>query len=249
MLNGKQSIISESKIEGILADKWYNVDLLVKQNVFVAKLALEKSPPGDKYGNAPVILKGEDLWIKSGSTGLQTDMVKGAMFDAYKVTHEDCFVDPFDSDTAKQYLVKTNRYHELYKNELSLIYEQGETDPSPWVFKENFFAKKQVFYRKPIENEKVEVTTMIDKVYDTGSITYQVWLGKPDAVLEKYIYYSNKGNSIVVVIKLNNIKLVHFENFSAQVIFSGTLKLKPKTWSQFVFGSDENNITCTYYNA
>lgn len=64
-------------------------------------MGLEKSPPGNKYGNAALVLRGEDLWIKSGSSGLQTDMVKGAMFDFYKVTHEDCYVDPFDSDTAK----------------------------------------------------------------------------------------------------------------------------------------------------
>ena len=90
---------------------------------------------------------------------------------------------------------------------------------------------------------------MIDKVYDTGSITYQVWLGKPEAVLYKYIYYSNKGNNVVVAIKLNSIRLIHFDNYQPSVIFSGSLKLKPKTWSLFVFGSDESSITCTYFNA
>jgi hypothetical protein len=39
--------------------------------------------------------------------GLMTENVQGSMFDNFKVDHEDCFVDPFDSDKAKKYKVKT----------------------------------------------------------------------------------------------------------------------------------------------
>lgn len=172
MLNGKQSIISESKIDGILADKWYNIDLVVKQNVFVVKFGLEKVDTPSKYSNAPVVLKGEDLWIKSGSSGVMTDMVQGAMFDNYSVQHEDCFVDPFDSDKAKQYTVHTNRFHELYRNDLSLIWEQDSDDGTPWLYKENYFGKKMCLYRKPAEVEKVDPTVLIDKVFDTGTIAF-----------------------------------------------------------------------------
>lgn len=45
------------------------------------------------------------------------------MFDNYKVNHEDCFVDPFDTDKAKRYKVKTNRFYEQYKSDISIIWD------------------------------------------------------------------------------------------------------------------------------
>ncbi len=64
--------------------------------------------------NAPIVLRAEDLYIKSGAIALTTDNSKGNFFDNFKVESLVCFQDPFDSDKATHYNVITNRYKEKY---------------------------------------------------------------------------------------------------------------------------------------
>jgi hypothetical protein len=104
----------------------------------VAKLGLEKDNNPGKYSNIPKVLKGEDLYLKSGQMGLLTDNIQGAMFDSYKIDHVDCFIDPFDSDKAKKFTVRTNRFHETYKNDIKLIWEENIKETNFWIYKENF---------------------------------------------------------------------------------------------------------------
>jgi len=89
MIKGEQTIISTSKIDGVLSEKWYNIELVAKQNVFSAKIGLEKENVPSKYVNIPIILRGEDLYLKSGQNGLLTENTAGAMFDGFKIDHED----------------------------------------------------------------------------------------------------------------------------------------------------------------
>ena len=53
--------------------------LEVKQNLFVVKMDLETS--NTDYMNLPVVLKGEDLYLKSGNIALFTDNASGSYFD------------------------------------------------------------------------------------------------------------------------------------------------------------------------
>ena len=57
----------------------YKLRLEVKQNLFVVKMDLETS--NTDYMNLPVVLKGEDLYLKSGNIALFTDNASGSYFD------------------------------------------------------------------------------------------------------------------------------------------------------------------------
>jgi hypothetical protein len=134
------------------------------------------------------------------------------MFDNFKIDHEDCYVDPFDSDKAKRYKVRTNRFHELYKNDINLIWQQSPKDNNPWVYKENFLGKKFAFYRKPDETDKAPPALLINKVFDIGTIAFSVLFSKPDAILFTFLYYTSSKENFAVSISANKIKIVHIEN-------------------------------------
>lgn len=51
------------------------MELSVKQNLFIGKLGQEKKDTYTKYQNIPVVIKGEDLYLKSGASGLMTDNI------------------------------------------------------------------------------------------------------------------------------------------------------------------------------
>lgn len=138
----------------IILIKRYNIELKVKQNAFSAKIGIEKDDVASKYSNIPIILKGEDLYLKSGQNGLATENTAGAMFDSFFIDHEDCHLDEFDQDKAKKYVVKTNRFHELYKNDINFIWEQHKDDTNPWEYKKNFFLRKAALWKTSIKDEK-----------------------------------------------------------------------------------------------
>ena len=71
----------------------------------------------------PEVLRGEDLYLKSGSVALLTDNAFGTLFDKLNVIHTDCTPDPFDSEKAIEYKIITNRFHELYKIDINILWE------------------------------------------------------------------------------------------------------------------------------
>jgi hypothetical protein len=90
--------------------------------MFTAKFAIEKDNVPSKYNSLPIVVKGEDLYLRSGSVGLMTENCSGSMFDNYKVEPEDCFVDNFDPDKVKKYKVRTSRFHETFNSDISQIW-------------------------------------------------------------------------------------------------------------------------------
>lgn len=71
---------------------------------------------------APILLRGEDLYLRSGSFALTTDNAKNTYFDGVKIWPIDCFVDPFDPEQAIHYKVKTNRFRDMFVNDISLVW-------------------------------------------------------------------------------------------------------------------------------
>ncbi len=69
------------------------------------------------------MLKGDDLYIKSGKIALTTDNALDTYFDSFKVEPLPCYVDPFDPETAVKYLVDTNRFRDKYRSDISLIWK------------------------------------------------------------------------------------------------------------------------------
>lgn len=48
-------------------------------------------------------MRGEDLYLKSGTVGLTTDNARDTYFDNFKVEPVTCFIDPFDPEKAIKY--------------------------------------------------------------------------------------------------------------------------------------------------
>ena len=68
-------------------------------------------------------MKSEDLYLKSGSIALTTDNSKDTYFDDYKIEPLECYVDPFDPESSKKYLPRTNRFREIFVADINQIWE------------------------------------------------------------------------------------------------------------------------------
>jgi hypothetical protein len=69
MMEGKQHILSHNKIDKLLSDNWYNVQLLVVETVFKVMIGKEKKEDitnPKKYDSLKTALKGEDDYFKNG---------------------------------------------------------------------------------------------------------------------------------------------------------------------------------------
>lgn len=214
-----------------LYNERYNLDLQVKQNLFSAAFGLEKSNVPTKYKNLPKLLKGEDLHIKSGQVGLMTDNAQGTMFDNFRVDHEDCFVDPFDSDRAKRYKVRTNRFIELYKNDVNQVYEQNPNETNNWLYKDNHFGRKNCLWRRPADNEKLLPALLSNKVFDIGTVAFALLLSKPETVFFTYLFYTSQRNTFVVSISASKIRITQIENNQPQILLSQKIDVKLYTWT------------------
>ena len=84
MYNGVQSILSEKAIsEKLLMDTWYNVEVQVVQNRFTLKWIKQPKDLKNNILEAPLILKGEDLYLKSGAVALFTENAFNTYFDDF----------------------------------------------------------------------------------------------------------------------------------------------------------------------
>lgn len=81
------------------------MQLIVTETVFKFKLGKETNA-GDpnKYDSLKEVLKGEDAFFKNGYQGIFSDGTLGLFIDNYKVSHINCWKDPFDIDLAIKYL-------------------------------------------------------------------------------------------------------------------------------------------------
>lgn len=52
----------------------------------------------NNLAEAPTLLRGEDLYLKSGGVALYTENAKNSYFDDFKAEQVDCFQDPFDPE-------------------------------------------------------------------------------------------------------------------------------------------------------
>lgn len=177
------------------------------------------------------MLKGEDLYIKSGMMGLMTDNVQGAMFDEYKIDHVDCFVDPFDPEKVKQYKVRTNRFHETYKNDINLVWEQSPDSTNPWVYKESYKSKKMALFRKPEDDEKLRPALLFKQNFDIGSMAFQVLFTKAESVLFTYFYYSSVKDTFILSLSPYKLKVTHVENNVPTVLISAKMKILFNSWT------------------
>ena len=196
---------------------------MAKQNVFSAKIGLEKENVPTKYVNIPIILRGEDLYLKSGQNGLLTENAAGAMFDGFKIDHEDCFVEESDSEKLKHYVIKTNRFHELYRSDIVQIWDQHKDDTNPWEYKQNFYLRKTVLWKKPQEEEKYPPALLDDRQFDTGTISFEILFQKAENQLDFHMYWSSSRDNIQISLSPTKIKIVQHENGEPNVLFNGKI--------------------------
>jgi len=57
----------------MLSNIWYNLELTVVQNVFTIRMIEEGADGKNKINEAELLLRGEDLYHKSGNIALITD--------------------------------------------------------------------------------------------------------------------------------------------------------------------------------
>jgi len=57
----------------MLSNIWYNLELTAVQNVFKVRMIEEGTDGKSKIDEAELLLRGEDLYHKSGSVALTTD--------------------------------------------------------------------------------------------------------------------------------------------------------------------------------
>jgi len=57
----------------MLSNIWYNLELTVVQNVFKVRMIEEGTDGKNKIDEAELLLRGEDLYHKSGMIALTTD--------------------------------------------------------------------------------------------------------------------------------------------------------------------------------
>ena len=81
------------------------MQLIVTETVFKFKLGKETDAGNPaKYDSLKQVLQGEDAFFKNGYQGVFSDGTLGLFIDSYKVSHINCWKDPFDIDAATKYL-------------------------------------------------------------------------------------------------------------------------------------------------
>jgi len=248
MVKGKQHIFSHSKIDGVLSDKWYNVELSAKQNLFQAKFGIEKDNVATKYNNLPVVLRGEDLYLKSGSVGLLTENCSGSMFDSFRVTPEDCFNDDFDEDKVRKFKVHTNRFHETYATDIEQVWSQHKNDNKPWEYKNNMFNEKTIFWKQVDEEEKFPPAFLINKNFDTGTVSFRLLFQKNESMLDLHLLWSSMKDNVQISITPFKIKITNHDNGQPISLYNGKIAVNLFAWTQFYIGATETNILCQYFD-
>lgn len=176
-------------------------------------------------------MKGEDLYIKSGSVALTTDNAKDSYFDNFKVDPIPCFVDPFDQDNAVKYRVKTNRYRETYKSEINMNWEQPENVENPWIYKKNYFSKKNAMFIKHDKDKKSEWIKLADKKFDIGTIglkfLFDTKMGKFNIKI-----FESKNSFVKFVFTPENIDVIFNDGKEKLSLIKKDLtpKIKVGTW-------------------
>lgn len=134
---------------------------------------IQENPDGkNAIDGAEIVLRGEDLYLKSGYVGLQTDYTRDAYFTDFSIEPLACFQDPYEPEWAEKYQVKTNRYHELYFANIDQIWEQPENAENRWIYKKNYFGRKEVLYHKMEKDKVSHGIYLMNKVFDIGTVQF-----------------------------------------------------------------------------
>lgn len=224
------------------------MELSAKQNLFQAKFGIEKDNVGTKYNNLPIVLRGEDLYLKSGSVGLLTENCSGSMFDSFRVTPEDCFNDDFDEDKVRKFKVHTNRFHETYTTDIEQVWSQHKNDNNPWEYKDNMFNEKTIFWKKVDEEEKYPPAFLINKNFDTGTVSFKLLFQKNESMLDLHLLWSSMKDNVQISITPFKIKITNHDNGQPISLYNGKIAINLFSWTQFYIGATETNIMCQYFN-
>lgn len=203
MKDGAQRVISNNKIEKILSDTWYNVQLTVKETVFRANLAKETDAVNpNKYLMTKEVLRGEDAYFKNGYQSLLSDGTLGLFVDNYKIDHLDCWKDGFDENKAIHYRQPfSSRYIEMYQSDITLSWTQHKKENMKWEFVSNSFQRKKALRKDlPKDSQSYAPIILTDKELYQGWVGFDVYLINKTTKLSFVFFVQNDRTYVELVI-------------------------------------------------